>query len=161
MTSVQDLLGRLDDQSFEEYLRSLRRAEGRARRGGWQAQGFDADEAGHPLGAGFPSGAPLRRDGQSHRDGWMSVVRRDPCAYCGVPAAGTVDHIEPQRGRPCSGIGGVHTWLNFAAACESCNGRKGSEDMLMFLAARAGCRGASIRPQGAKWNAGNGARRAA
>lgn len=101
------------------------------------------DQPGLPLGVGMPSGSPLREDGQSHREGWMSVIRRDPCSYCGGPA-GTVDHVEP-RSRRARGLGGAHSWLNYAAACERCNGRKGAHSLLMFLAASRNCPGATLK----------------
>ncbi len=53
--------------------------------------------------------------------GSRNVIRRDKgvCAYCAGRAT-TVDHVVP-RSR-----GGRSTWTNTVAACEACNGRKGS-----------------------------------
>lgn len=47
------------------------------------------------------------------------ILRRDrgTCVYCGS-RADTVDHVLP---RCC---GGGDTWINLAAACQDCNGRK-------------------------------------
>ncbi|WP_020523317.1 HNH endonuclease [Catelliglobosispora koreensis] len=56
-------------------------------------------------------GPAWSRSGVLERDG-----RR--CVYCGGVAS-TIDHILP-RSR-----GGANTWLNTAAACYSCNQRKG------------------------------------
>ena len=61
------------------------------------------------------------------------VFRRDnyTCQYCGrhdLPL--TVDHILPKR------LGGKHIWTNVAAACPSCNHRKGGrrlEEVHMHL----------------------------
>lgn len=92
---------------------------------------YTEDHAGHPLGSGMPPGAPIRADGESHRQGWMTVVRRDPCAFCGR-AAGTVDHIEPQS-KPARGPGGCHTWLNYTAACTGCNAAKAAHPLLEAL----------------------------
>lgn len=67
---------------------------------------FLRDDAGTPLGAGMPSGGPLRADGQSHYEAWQSLPRRDPCSYCGaVGASGTIDHVDPRsrRGGACAG----------------------------------------------------------
>lgn len=89
------------------------------------------DDAGHPLGRGMPTGAPLRRDGDSHREGWMRIVRSDPCSYC-TGDGGTVDHVEPQASR----ARGVHSWANYVGACARCNQSKGSEPMLLWLARR-------------------------
>ena len=100
------------------------------------------DDAGTPLGPGMPSGRPLRADGQSHYEAWLSMVRQDPCSYCPGPG-GTVDHIEP-RSRPARGIGSVHGWNNTVGACSACNGAKADRDLLWFLYLRA--RGATHRP---------------
>lgn len=97
------------------------------------------DDAGTPLGVGYPSGSPLRFDGESHHEAWRRICRVDPCAYCGARWSGTLDHIEPQRGaRPARGLGGVHTWLNYAGACERCNNAKRSRPMLLWLLGRGG-----------------------
>lgn len=93
--------------------------------------GFGREDAGHPLGTGMPSGAPLRVDGEGHYGAWLRLLRHDPCAYCGGPS-GTVDHVEPKR-RPVRGLGGAHTWLNVVGACTSCNGRKADKPLLWFL----------------------------
>lgn len=87
------------------------------------------DHAGHPLGPGFPTGSPLRGDdGSTHLAGWAEIVRADPCSFC-AGRGGTLDHIVPQRRR----TKGVHSWLNYAGACEWCNGRKAARDLLSFL----------------------------
>ena len=94
---------------------------------------FLRDDAGTPLGIGMPSGAPLRADGQSHYEAWQSLLRRDPCAYCGARgAAGTVDHVDP-RSRAARGLGTVHGWINTAGACTGCNGAKRDLGLLVFL----------------------------
>ena len=94
---------------------------------------FLRDDAGSPLGAGMPSGGPLRTDGQSHYEAWQSLLRRDPCSYCGaVGAAGTVDHVDP-RSRGVRGLGTVHGWVNTVGACARCNGAKRDLGLLVFL----------------------------
>jgi hypothetical protein len=94
---------------------------------------FLRDDAGSPLGAGMPSGAPLRADGQSHLEAWQALLRRDPCSYCGaIGAAGTVDHVDP-RSRGARGLGTVHGWINIAGACSRCNGSKRDLELLVFL----------------------------
>lgn len=110
-----------------QHLRSSRRIAAAS------FNAYDQDHAGHPLGTGMPPGAPIRADGESHRQAWMQVVRHDPCAYCMAPAA-TVDHIEP-RGRPAhpKSIGGHHIWLNYTASCHGCNGTKGTKSLLEML----------------------------
>lgn len=57
------------------------------------------------------------------------AVTRDPCAYCGGPA-GKRDHIEPRF------VGGPGDWSNRTAACDACNGAKGSLSLLAFLGSR-------------------------
>ena len=104
------------------------------------------DDAGTPLGVGMPSGRTLRADGQSHYEAWQTLLRRDPCAYCGAPgASGTVDHIEP-RSRSARGVGSTaHAWLNLAGACAGCNGSKRDLDLLVFLVRRTPRRGGGGR----------------
>ncbi len=41
------------------------------------------------------------------------------CVYCGSPDELTFDHVIPRR------LGGKTTWTNIAAACSSCNLKKG------------------------------------
>jgi hypothetical protein len=95
---------------------------------------FLRDDGGTPLGRGYPSGRPLRRDGERHYDAWLRMLRSDPCAYCGGEG-GTVDHVEP-RSRAARGLGSVHGWINTVGACQPCNGRKGDRDLLPWLAGR-------------------------
>jgi 5-methylcytosine-specific restriction endonuclease McrA len=95
---------------------------------------FLRDDGGTPLGRGYPSGRPSRRDGERHYDAWLRMLRADPCAYCGGPG-GTVDHVEP-RSRPARGIGSVHGWVNTVGACGPCNGRKSDRTLLLWLARR-------------------------
>lgn len=59
-------------------------------------------------------------------------LRNDPCAYCGGPAQ-ALDHIVPREG------GGDDDWTNLTAACNSCNSKKRTKSLLMFLAHRNGC----------------------
>lgn len=94
---------------------------------------FLRDDAGTPLGAGMPSGGTLRADGQSHYEAWQSLLRRDPCSYCGaVGASGTVDHVDA-RSRGARGLGTVHGWVNTVGACSCCNGAKRDLGLLVFL----------------------------
>lgn len=59
---------------------------------------------------------------------WRKVLQTDPCAYCGSPHAGTVDHIHPK------GRGGAHAAENTTGACEWCNSKKADErDILTAL----------------------------
>jgi 5-methylcytosine-specific restriction endonuclease McrA len=145
---VQESLRRMGEHEFEEYKRSLRRRERHSRRLERVSRDtYHEDHPGHPLGRGYPTGSPIRMD-ESHTDGWMRIIRDDPCVFCGGPA-GTIDHIEPQVSayRPqgyvvCRGAEllvrqrRLHDWTNFAAACEGCNGSKASLSLLMMLRKR-------------------------
>jgi 5-methylcytosine-specific restriction endonuclease McrA len=92
---------------------------------------FTASHAGYPLGRGYPMGESQREDGETHREAWMRLLRTDPCSYCDGEG-GTVDHIIPRSTHEK----GLHTWLNYAGACGSCNGSKGAKPLLLWLAER-------------------------
>jgi hypothetical protein len=66
---------------------------------------------------------------------WASVLRTDPCSYCGhVPTSSepnTIEHIVPLIS------GGGADWTNLASACGSCNCSKHSKSLLQFLLWRA------------------------
>lgn len=55
-----------------------------------------------------------------------SILRHDPCAYCGE-AASQVDHIDPVA------HGGENHWTNLTAACAPCNRAKWDQPLLAFL----------------------------
>lgn len=96
-------------------------------------EAFVTSHAGYPLGPGYPSGAPLREDGESHRAAWYRTLRADPCSYC-AKGGGTIDHVDPQSGqRP---LYGLHSWLNVTGACSSCNRSKDANKLVLWLAAR-------------------------
>jgi hypothetical protein len=61
---------------------------------------------------------------------WRSVLKRDPCAYCGDRSNDiTIDHISPRS------MGNINAnYKNGAPACFSCNQAKGDRSLLMFLA---------------------------
>ena len=105
---------------------------------------FLRDDAGTPLGVGFPSGRPLRVDGERHYDAWLRLLRAEPCAFCGG-AGGTVDHVEP-RARTVRGLGSAHGWQNVVGACGPCNRAKADRPLLAFLLGRAPGRRARPRP---------------
>jgi 5-methylcytosine-specific restriction endonuclease McrA len=58
--------------------------------------------------------------------GYASILRHDPCSYCGG-SAGCADHIEPLAS------GGEHSSDNLTAACRRCNARKRTRTLLRFL----------------------------
>lgn len=59
-------------------------------------------------------------------DAYLSLMRLDPCAYCGQPAQ-HIDHIIPQRSN------GDDQWTNMTAACNQCNSTKGGQPLMHFL----------------------------
>lgn len=58
---------------------------------------------------------------------YAQILRHDPCAYCGAPAT-VIDHIDALA------CGGTHESNNLTAACRSCNARKRTIPLLVFLA---------------------------
>lgn len=84
----------------------------------------------------MPLGHTLREDGQTHRDAWEAILRRDTCSYCSqVGPCGTVDHVDP------TSRGGSYRVSNLTGACESCNGSKADRvDLLVWMVARSGLR---------------------
>lgn len=61
-----------------------------------------------------------------HSHEYASVLRQDPCCYCGGPCE-SIDHIEPVI------EGGSHEWTNLTASCGSCNSSKNARPLLTFL----------------------------
>lgn len=74
-------------------------------------------------GNGRASRREERREKTIH---YYRALREDPCSYCGGKG-GTVDHIIPQS------LGGIDGRENMTGACENCNTRKDSIDLLGFL----------------------------
>lgn len=73
----------------------------------------------------------------AHSDGWepcrtepwKTVLRRDPCAYCGAYPCRTVDHIVPVY----AGAAKSAPVRNATGACRACNKAKGHRSLLEFL----------------------------
>lgn len=92
---------------------------------------------------------PLSAEQAAEAAVYTSIIRRDPCVYCGGPA-GTVDHIRPINSA------GADLWVNMAGACHSCNSQKNDKELLHYLlwrlddaAARAGGGGSNpVDPDG-------------
>ena len=63
-------------------------------------------------------------------EAYAEIVERDPCSYCGSPG-GTVDHIHPIS------KGGLHDASNLTAACHSCNSKKWTRPLLLFLSGQS------------------------
>lgn len=55
-----------------------------------------------------------------------AILRRDPCSYCGGEVQ-HADHIVPLDD------GGEHDWENLTGACGSCNSRKSTKSLLVFM----------------------------
>jgi HNH endonuclease len=62
---------------------------------------------------------------------YVSIIRRDPCAYCGAPMK-HVDHVVPFAD------GGPTDWTNLAPACARCNRRKNWKSVLFFMLSEMG-----------------------
>jgi 5-methylcytosine-specific restriction endonuclease McrA len=60
----------------------------------------------------------------------VTIIRGNPCAYCGAPGP-EVDHVLA-RAR-----GGSDHWTNLTPACRDCNGGKWATPLLVFLLRRA------------------------
>lgn len=58
--------------------------------------------------------------------GYALLLRGDPCAYCGSPAA-ELDHVVPLA------AGGEDGPTNLVGACRSCNAKKHARPLLLFL----------------------------
>lgn len=58
-----------------------------------------------------------------------SILRRDPCSYCGAGAT-EVDHIVPVV------AGGKNHWENLTASCKPCNRGKWDKPLLAYLLER-------------------------
>lgn len=57
---------------------------------------------------------------------YAHAIVSDPCAYCGGEG-GALDHIVARKN------GGLDHWSNFTAVCHSCNSRKRTKSMLLFM----------------------------
>lgn len=62
---------------------------------------------------------------------WDHIIKRDPCAYCGIklpPKEITIDHIQPKA------LGGSKgSWTNRTGSCRPCNADKAHTPLLFFL----------------------------
>ena len=59
-------------------------------------------------------------------EGYIRILRSDPCAYCGGPAS-DIDHIDAVS------RGGGHVWHNMTSACRSCNATKRDASLVTAL----------------------------
>lgn len=57
---------------------------------------------------------------------YISILRHDPCAYCGGPCE-HIDHIEPLKAK------GDLDWTNLTASCGHCNHSKLATPLVRFL----------------------------
>src|SRR5262245_42132224 len=68
----------------------------------------------------------IKRSAERERRSWRSILRRDPCSYCG-DLGGTVEHIVPRYRN------GADTIDNLAGACRICNRLRRTRLLLLFL----------------------------
>jgi hypothetical protein len=61
---------------------------------------------------------------------FISVLRQDPCCYCGGPSS-DIDHVVAVS------RGGGHVWDNLTSSCRRCNSQKHASDLLGFLLSSA------------------------
>lgn len=105
------------------------------RREGWKLHYRRAAYAAVPYGSGTweerrDAMAELRlRHSTRMPGGWASVLRRDPCAYCGAPST-DIDHIV------AIARGGAYGSQNLTGACDTCNSSKQARPLLAFLILR-------------------------
>jgi len=57
---------------------------------------------------------------------YRTILKQDPCSYCGKPSE-EIDHIEPLI------AGGFESEDNLTAACKSCNSRKKDRPLLTWM----------------------------
>lgn len=67
---------------------------------------------------------------------WLTIIRADPCSYCGCPSD-AVDHIKPLA------RDGANHWMNFAPTCRPCNSSKRDRELLPWLLAFRSTEGAA------------------
>lgn len=109
----------------ESYARTAER--GKAYTNRWRREHPDAwaniQRRRRERANGVTSGDPATADE------YATIIRRDPCCYCGAPCE-HVDHIVPLAD---SGDG---SWDNLTSACKPCNSRKHTRPLLHFLLGR-------------------------
>lgn len=69
---------------------------------------------------------PVFRVGAVRESEMKSVLRRDPCSYCGRPCE-NLDHIVPRS------ADGDNSTANLTASCRKCNQRKRRKPLLVFM----------------------------
>lgn len=70
----------------------------------------------------------LRTPEKCSKKEWKDVLRADPCAYCGAPKSGTVDHIVPRVDLEVE-----CDWDGLTGSCKICNNKKGDVSLLKYL----------------------------
>lgn len=71
-----------------------------------------------------------RRPADADASAYATLLRSDPCCYCGG-SSGEIDHIEAVSS------GGERSWGNLTSACQRCNARKRTTPMVLFMLKRA------------------------
>lgn len=70
--------------------------------------------------------ARLGKRPKPHVRDWVTILRGDPCAYCGAPTE-EIDHIVPLN------AGGPDQWDNLTASCRPCNRSKSDRSLFTWL----------------------------
>lgn len=124
-------IGRWYGRQYQQYKRYRRQAKAIWRQVKWRF-GFFPDVCVSDEGRIFIAG---RGGGFTNAEPFVHVLKREPCAYCNLPAT-TIDHIIPRS------AGGTDSAYNYTPACVACNQEKRSAKLIMFLV----CRQLGIRP---------------
>jgi hypothetical protein len=103
-------------------------AKHRAKAKAWaKANGYTSTEAVKRWQARNPAYGAIRRySPDAETAEWLTIIRADPCSYCGGPM-NAVDHIDPVS------RGGENHWTNYAPTCKSCNSSKHNKRLLPWL----------------------------
>ncbi len=100
----------------------------------------------------IPASRTNRRSAASSSIGravWDHIVKRDPCAYCGIKLPSremTIDHIEPKA------LGGSKgSWTNRTGSCRQCNSDKAHTPLLFFLLEQDGVDLSHLKDEEGHW----------
>lgn len=100
-----------------------------------------------------PAGRSNTRKRASHagvgRAVWDHIIKKDPCAYCGIKLPSkeiTIDHIQPKA------LGGSKgSWTNRTASCRPCNADKAHTPLLHFMLEQRGVDLSHLKDEDGNW----------
>lgn len=93
-----------------------------------------AERRGRRVGLDLRTGMVNETNTKPLNRAYLATLRADPCAYCGSPTGGEIDHIVP-----CQSIGrrSIQEPGNLTGACAACNNAKRATPLLSHLLAAA------------------------